>query len=134
MPHPIPVVRVIVTDPAGRVLLLRRAATDYGRDGWCLPGGKVDWNQAVADAAARELLEETGLSATSLSFLFYQDSFADQPGGLHCINFYFRATADGELRLNAESSGSAFVALDDLDGYEIVFGNRAALSRLGRPE
>ena len=46
----------VVTDDAGRVLLLRRS--DDGT--WCLPGGGVEPGETWAEAAARETLEETG--------------------------------------------------------------------------
>jgi len=44
-PYPVPVVRALIADAAGRVLLLQRAATAYGPGQWCLPGGKVDYGQ-----------------------------------------------------------------------------------------
>ena len=40
-----------------KILLTRR--TDNGR--WCLPGGRVDPGETVAEACIREMLEETGL-------------------------------------------------------------------------
>lgn len=51
-------VRVLVTDAAGAVLLVRHSYTP----GWHLPGGAVDPGESLAAAAARELLEETGLT------------------------------------------------------------------------
>ena len=50
----------IVTDPRGRLLLIRRAHDpEAGR--WSLPGGKVEPDESVRDATAREVAEETGL-------------------------------------------------------------------------
>jgi ADP-ribose pyrophosphatase YjhB (NUDIX family) len=49
-------VAAVVLD-AGRVLLVRR--TDNGL--WGLPSGHVEPGETVADAAVREVLEETGL-------------------------------------------------------------------------
>ena len=47
----------------GQVLLLLRTGTGY-RDGeWGLPSGKVEPGETYAEAAARELQEETGLEA-----------------------------------------------------------------------
>lgn len=124
---PIPVVRAIITNAAGLVLVLRRANTDYGPGAWCLPGGKVDHGQTVEDALHREVLEETGLAVDAATFLFYQDSLPPEPGGMHCVNFYFHCHVRGELRLNDESSSHAWIGPGDLGAYHIVFRNDEAL-------
>ena len=51
-------VTIIVRD--GKVLLIRRAG-DPGCGLWSVPGGYVDRGEVVEEAAAREVLEETGL-------------------------------------------------------------------------
>lgn len=50
---------VIVEDPEGRILLQKRR--DNGC--WCTQGGSVELDEAVEDAARRELFEETGIVA-----------------------------------------------------------------------
>ncbi len=66
---PLPLIRVaacIVRDSRGRVLLAERTARQVGAGYWELPGGKIDAGESAADAAARELQEETGLEAIAL--------------------------------------------------------------------
>ncbi len=49
----------VVIDPAGRVLFIRRERE--GQVWWTLPGGTVEPGEGPAEAAAREVLEESGL-------------------------------------------------------------------------
>ena len=53
---------VIVEDEQGRVLLQKRTDNHC----WGYPGGSTELDERVEDAAARELLEETGLVAEKL--------------------------------------------------------------------
>ena len=50
----------VVTDAAGRVLLVKRGR-DPQRRRWSVPGGRVEPGESLGEAAAREVLEETGL-------------------------------------------------------------------------
>ena len=54
------VVTTIPVDDAGRVVLLRRGI-EPGRGWWAQPGGFLEVDETVTEAAVRETLEETGL-------------------------------------------------------------------------
>ena len=125
--RPVPVVRLIITNEEGKVLFLRRAQTAFGDGGWCLPGGKVDYEETVEQSARKELREETALEARDPKFLFYQDSLPSEAGSMHCINFYFECGASGEFELNPESSDWAWIGPSELAEYEIVFRNDEGL-------
>ena len=51
-------VRVLVQNPQGHILLVRHTYSP----GWLLPGGGVERGEIAEEAAAREVLEETGVS------------------------------------------------------------------------
>ncbi len=122
--RPVVAVRIIVRNAAGCVLIIRRPGGQ-----WCLPGGKVDYGQTVAEAVAAELREETGLEAAWQGFLFYQDSLPLQPGSMHCINLYFECRVTGQPRTTEEALELAWVGPRDIGRYDITFRNDAGLKR-----
>ena len=57
---------VLVLDAEGRVLVVRQPREAAGKALWEIPAGKLEPGEAPEEAARRELLEETGLSASTL--------------------------------------------------------------------
>ena len=80
---------VLIRD--GRVLLARDGGSRY----FNMPGGAIEPGESPAEAAARELLEETGLRATRTESLFtWTSSYAR--------HHVFRVDAEGEPRVGQE--------------------------------
>jgi 8-oxo-dGTP diphosphatase len=50
-----------------KILLVHRAAHLVEGGKWCLPGGYMERDETIAEAAAREILEETGYSVEGLT-------------------------------------------------------------------
>ena len=125
---PIPVVRAILEDSEGRILLLRRRGKVEAKS-WCLPGGKVEYGQTVEQAVKEEVKEETGLDVKDVAFLFYQERLPRRKGVMHCIHFYFSANHSGTLNLNEESYAACWMHSSEFGDYPIAFGNDEAVRR-----
>lgn len=80
----VPSVNAVVTNEAGQILLIRR--TD--NDNWSLPGGAMDLGETIADAAVREVEEETGIQCKITGLLGIYTNPA------HLVQY----TSDGEVR------------------------------------
>lgn len=128
--RPVLVVRILIPDQEGRLLILRRTSTAYSSGAWCLPGGKIDYGKTAEEALIQELREETSLECEDSKFLFWQDSLPTEGvATMHCINFYFECRVSGTIALNEESSEFAWVGPEDLPQYEVVFRNDIAMLR-----
>ncbi len=105
---PIPCVDLLVTDAAGRVLLVKRNnAPAAGR--WWFPGGRVHLGERRSEAATRKLREECGLTAANLEEVATYDVLL--PNGAnnvsHGITTLFKIdVVSDEVRLD-EQSGAA---------------------------
>ena len=73
----------------GCVLLVR----DMGRTPFMLPGGGIDAGESPEAAVARELEEETTLTATAVKYLFEHD-------GKYNRHHVFGVEADGEVDIS----------------------------------
>ena len=117
----VPAVTAVVTDDAGRVLLIRR--TDNDR--WALPGGGTELGETVAQTVVREVREETGIDVEVLGLVgIYSDPrhvIAYDDGEVRqqfCICFRARPIG-GTLSSSSESSEVLWVTPGELDGLNI---------------
>lgn len=107
-------VRVVIHDYQQQPLLLQRA--DGRRQGYyCFPGGKVEADETLLEAASREVLEETGLAVTMEKIGSYKNK--DR------INHYYKAD---------ETVHPATVELDD-EHTSYRFSNNVPSSYLAFP-
>lgn len=91
---PRPAVAIALRDEAGRVLLVRQQRFIVERDVWALPSGGVEDGEPLDAAAVRELEEETGLRAASVSHLIsFYPSYGVSNQVFHCF-----AAVGGEER------------------------------------
>jgi 8-oxo-dGTP diphosphatase len=87
-------VALVTRDADPRVLLIQRKADPFAGK-WALPGGFVDENERLIDAARRELKEETGVEQADLEQLHtFGDPGRDPRGWTVSVVFLARATLD----------------------------------------
>jgi 8-oxo-dGTP diphosphatase len=66
--NPIPVASVILPNPAGELLLVRRAE-EPAKGMWCFPIGFAECGETIEQAALRELKEESGVDGRVTALL-----------------------------------------------------------------
>ena len=93
--NPAPTVDIIIElidRPSRPIILIERENPPHG---WAIPGGFVDYGEAVETAAKREALEEVSLTVELIEqFYVYSDPKRDERK--HTISIVFLATATGE--------------------------------------
>jgi 8-oxo-dGTP pyrophosphatase MutT (NUDIX family) len=104
----------VVRDDAGRVLLIKRA--DNGS--WALPAGSMELGETMRECAIREVREETGLIARSVTPFALYSRLSGQPNMFghvyHPITLGCRVDEyDGTLaRVTEETTDAGFFATD----------------------
>jgi ADP-ribose pyrophosphatase YjhB (NUDIX family) len=111
-----------IFDTQGRILLTRRA--DNGQ--WCLPGGRMESGESVAEACEREVLEETGLTVRVkrlVGVYSHPDQLVIYPDGhkAHIVALHFEAEfLSGELGLSNETTDFGYFTLPEMEGLEML--------------
>jgi len=117
----VPAVTVAVRDDDGRLLLIQRS--DNGL--WAMPGGGLEVGETVAQAAAREVLEETGIAveingvvgiySDPKHVIAYDDGEVRQQFAV-CLS---ARPARGTLQTSSETVQVRWVRTDDLDALPV---------------
>ena len=119
-------VRVIVFDEDNRILMVRQDHPE--RTVWMVPGGGIEEGENSAQAAVREVLEETGLEVEILGLIWHVEEVSDR--GQRFVNFFKARVAGGELKLGADPEFSEdeqvlaqvrFMSRDEVSGLENLY-------------
>ena len=105
-PTPILCAGAVIRDPDGRLLLVRRGhAPSAGL--WSVPGGRVEPGETPEQAAAREVLEETGLQITVGRLL------ASVHIGDYLVHDFAAEVVGGELAAGDDASDARWCSMQE---------------------
>lgn len=120
----IPCAGAVVRDDRNRLLLVRRR-NDPGRGRWSLPGGRIEPGETPAQAAAREVLEETGLVVETGERLATVDL------GDYLVHDFAAAVVGGRLAAGDDATDVRWVTADECRGLALTSGLLDELIRMG---
>lgn len=129
----VPCVGAVVRHPDGRLLVVRRG-TEPGRGLWSVPGGRVEPGEAGPEAAAREVLEETGVRVRVGALLGVVERVG--PENVRYVIEDFAAVPESAYddvlpRAGDDADEARWVTEDELAGLPCVEGLVAALTDWG---
>ena len=106
----------------GRALIIRRApTTGYMPGKWDLPGGTAERGESLEAALCREMIEETGLEATSAEPIFVYRNIDQSPIRETTQVVFLADFRGGNVRLNPrEHDDYKWVKLTHLSSYDTI--------------
>ncbi len=103
----------VITDDAGRVLLVLRG-TEPEKGRWSVPGGSVEPGETLAEAAAREAFEETGLRV-SVGRELWCVTIPAGDGRVFEVHDFAATVTGGELAPGDDADDARWVTPAELD-------------------
>jgi len=125
----IPCVGAVITDRAGRLLLIQRGhEPEAGR--WSLPGGRIEPGESDRQALVREVREETGLVVAPGRLIGTVER--PWPGGrVLVIRDYAAEVTSGDLAAGDDAADVRWVGLPGFGGLPLTSGLNEALYEWG---
>ncbi len=99
----------------GKFLFLRRNK-DFkaGPQKWDIPGGRIEPEEPLEEALAREITEETGLVLKSLEKLLAAQDIFVEVKNLHVVRLTYSASAEGDVVISDEHDEHRWMSLDEI--------------------
>ncbi|SHI85831.1 8-oxo-dGTP diphosphatase [Flavobacterium terrae] len=118
----------IVLCKSSKILLIKRLKDPF-KDCWALPGGFVDENEDLEDAAKRELLEETSVKVDKLTQIgAFGKPFRDPRS--HTVSIaYYGEVPENTIAIAADDAKEAYwFSMNDLP--ELAFDHQEIIEKV----
>lgn len=115
-PRPMVTVDAAVFDISAKtpkLLLIKRGSEPF-KGQWAIPGGFIEMNEDLADAAARELAEETGLTDVKLRQLQTFGKPGRDPRGRNITVVFWGTTKDPKTKAGDDADEARWFEIDNL--------------------
>jgi 8-oxo-dGTP diphosphatase len=125
-------VGAVVFNERDEILLIRRGKPPhYGR--WMVPGGSLEWGETLADAAVREVREETGIDIEVEAFVEVVEAITRGDGDHHFVIIDYAAHAiGGHLQADSDALDAAWIGMDSLPGHDLTEELKAVIEKARR--
>jgi 8-oxo-dGTP diphosphatase len=118
----------------GKILLVKRGG-EPALGLWAIPGGTLKLGETLQECAAREILEETGLTIKVGKCIYVFDFFSREESGrikFHFVIIDFAAQyVSGELKAADDAADARWLAPEDLDSLPVAKNTLTALREIG---
>ncbi|WOI54733.1 NUDIX hydrolase [Parvularcula sp. LCG005] len=96
-----------------KVLLVRRGRPPF-QGHWSIPGGKLDFGEALAEGLAREVREETGVVIDIVGLIDVYEALPQRPDDRHFVMIdYACRWISGEVVAGDDAMEAAFVPVPE---------------------
>ncbi len=112
----------------GPLVLLAERGKEPFLGWWSLPGGRLEAGESIAEAAARELGEETGLAA-ELRFVEWFEAVRPDKSGGFVIAVHAANVGRVEPVAGDDATAVMWARIDKLKGLKMTPGTAAAIQR-----
>lgn len=106
----------VVRDEHGRLLVVLRGRPP-GAGLWSIPGGRVEAGETPAAAAAREVLEETGL-VVEIGAVLGRIELAGPAGSTYLVEDFAGSPVGGGLAAGSDASEARWVSPEELQALD----------------